>query len=219
MLSEKQIYILDFNQNAALAMTPRLSLFAAVISIFLCSCASSYKPIYPSKVIYPSVDNDGIFSYRFNVLRLAGNKKLAKKADKFDIRIVAIRIVNNSNRVLRHGYNFDLYSGDQKARILEPDVVSANIKQSVPIYLLYLLLTGMRFETSSSSIPIGYVIGPGIAAGNMIVAGSANKRFREELIEYSIIEREIKPGETFYGLIGISDFSYMPLTLKIKGNN
>jgi len=173
----------------------------------------------PSKVIYPPVDNDGLFSYRYNTLRLAGNKKLAKKEDKFNVRIVAIRIVNNSNRVLRYGYNFDLYSGSHKARILEPDVVSASVKQSVPIYLLYLLLTGMRFETSSSSIPIGLVIGPGITAGNMIVAGSANKRFREELVEYSIIEREIKAGETFYGLIGISDNSYMPLTLKITGNN
>ena len=200
-------------------MTSRLSLFAAVISILLCSCASSYKPIYPSKVIYPTVDNSYLFSYRYNVLRLAGNKKLAKKEDKFNVRIVAIRIVNNSNRVLRYGYNFDLYSGDHRSRILEPDIVAASVKQSVPIYLLYLLLTGMRFETSSSSIPIGLVIGPGITAGNMIVAGSANKNFMKELVENSIIDREIKPGETFYGLIGISDNSYMPLTLKIIGNN
>jgi hypothetical protein len=200
-------------------MTPRLSLFASIISVFLCSCAASYKPINPSKIIYPSVENGDQFSYKYNVLRLAGNKKLAKKEDKFNVRIVAIRIVNNSNRVLRHGYNFDFYSGDQKARMLEPDVVSASIKQSVPIYLLYLLLTGMRFETSSGSILIGYVIGPGITAGNMIVAGSANKRFREELIEYSIIEREIKPGETFHGLIGISDNTYLPLTIRIKGNH
>ena len=200
-------------------MTPRLNLLAAILSIFFCSCAASYKPIMPSKVIYPSVENGGPLSYRYNVLRLAGNKKLAKKEDKFNVRIVAIRIVNNSNRVLRHGYNFDLYSGDQRARLLEPEVVSATVKQSVPIYLLYLLLTPMRFETTSSSIPIGLVIGPGITAGNMIVAGSANKRFREELVEYSIVEREIKPGETFYGLIGISDNSYMPLTLKFTGNN
>jgi hypothetical protein len=144
---------------------------------------------------------------------------LAKKADKFDIRIVAIRIVNNSKRVLRYGYNFDFYSGDHKARMLEPDIVSATVKQNVPIYLLYLLLTGMRFETSSASIPIGLVIGPGVAAGNMIVAGSANKNFRNELLENSIIDRDIKPGETFYGLIGITDNSYLPLSIKITGNN
>ena len=200
-------------------MTPRLNLLAAVLCIFLSSCAASYKPIMPSKVIYPSVDNGDQFSYRYNVLRLAGNKKLAKKEDKFNVRIVAIRIVNTSNRVLRYGYNFDLYSGDQRARLLEPNVVSATVKQSVPIYLLYLLLTPMTFETSSASIPIGYVVGPGVTAGNMIVAGSANKRFREELEENSIIEREIKPGETFYGLIGISDNSYMPLSLKMTGRN
>jgi len=199
-------------------MTPRLNLLAAVLCIFLCSCAASYKPINPSKVLYPSVDNSDQFSYKYNVLRLAGNKKLAKKEDKYNVRIVAIRIVNTSNRVLRYGYNFDFYSGDYKARLLEPEVVSVNVKQSVPIYLLYLLLTPMTFETSSSSIPIGYVLGPGITAGNMIIAGSANKRFREELIEYSIIDREIKPGETFYGLIGISDNTYMPLTLQMIGN-
>ncbi|MGO8055819.1 hypothetical protein, partial [Rhizobium leguminosarum] len=59
----------------------------------------------------------------------------------------------------------------------------------------------------------------GITAGNMIVAGSANKRFRSELEENNIIGREIKPGETFYGLISISDNSYMPLTMKITANN
>ena len=199
-------------------MTPRLNLLAAILCLFFCSCAASYKPIMPSRVIYPSVENSDQFSYKYNVLRLAGNKKLAKKEDKFNVRIVAIRIVNTSNRVLRYGYNFDFYSGDYKARLLEPEVVTASLKQSVPIYLLYLLLTPMTFETTSSSIPIGLVVGPGITAGNMIVAGSANKRFREELIEYSIIEREIKPGETFYGLIGISDNSYMPLTLKMTGS-
>jgi hypothetical protein len=77
----------------------------------------------------------------------------------------------------------------------------------------------MRFETSSTSIPIGYVVGPGITAGNMIIAGSANKNFRDELVENSIIGRDIRPGETFYGLIGISDYSYMPLTMKITGKN
>jgi hypothetical protein len=51
----------------------------------------------------------------------------------------------------------------------------------------------------SKSIPIGLVIGPAVAGGNVAVSATANKRFRQELIDYDILEREIKNGETFYG--------------------
>ncbi|MDJ1501878.1 hypothetical protein [Xanthocytophaga agilis] len=66
--------------------------------------------------------------------------------------------------------------------------------------------------TVTNSFPIGYVVGPGLVIRNMMVAGNVNKRFVEELGKYSLINREIKPGETVYGLV----FTYDPLSVRIK---
>lgn len=93
------------------------------------------------------------------------------------------------------------------------------LKQSVASHLFYLLLTPVsiyRTETSNgfteteNIFPIGLILGPGIAGGNMIAAGSANKKFNQELMDYNI------NGETKFGLIGIRSKSYDALMLKMK---
>jgi hypothetical protein len=68
---------------------------------------------------------------------------------------------------------------------------------------------------NSGNIPIGLVIGPGIALGNMFVASGANKRFREELLDNDLENRAIANGESFYGLITIKDNGFMPLSFKL----
>jgi hypothetical protein len=100
--------------------------------------------------------------------------------------------------------------------VLSPVVASAGIKQTAGLHLLYLLLTPMTLDLDNSgSIPIGLVIGPGIALGNMFVASGANKRFREELLNNELENRQIANGESFYGLITINDNGFLPLSLKL----
>ncbi|MFW5760549.1 MAG: hypothetical protein ACOCXH_06185 [Cyclobacteriaceae bacterium] len=48
-----------------------------------------------------------------------------------------------------------------------------------------------------------------------LVAGAANS-FLQELNEYNIINYDIKPGETIYGLIGTGGINYDPISVKIK---
>ena len=72
------------------------------------------------------------------------------------------------------------------------------------------------FQETTSSRPIGLVVGPGLAGGNMIAAGSANKKFKTEMLEYNINGTLIKKGETRYGLIGIKSDSFDSLKLKIE---
>ena len=50
----------------------------------------------------------------------------------------------------------------------------------------------------------------------MIVAGSANKKFKTEILENNIYGTLIKKGETKYGLIGIRTDTFDALKLKIK---
>ncbi|MEI6947419.1 hypothetical protein V9K67_09525 [Paraflavisolibacter sp. H34] len=189
------------------------------ILFLMASCAATYKKINPSSLSYPVIEKSN-FSYKYNVLKAAGNRKLAKKEVKRNMQIVAVQLINNTGRPLKYQQNFRIYSGSSEVTLLDPATAAASIKQSVPSYLLYLLLTPLRLnistETKSSSTPIGLVIGPAIAAGNMAVAATANKRFRQELIDHSLLEREIQVGETFRGLIAIYDNGFLPLTVKIS---
>ena len=50
----------------------------------------------------------------------------------------------------------------------------------------------------------------------MIAAGSANKKFKNEMLTYNIYGTVIKKGETKYGLVGIKTSSYDALKLKIE---
>jgi hypothetical protein len=49
----------------------------------------------------------------------------------------------------------------------------------------------------------------------MIAAGSANKKFEQELMEFDINGTTIPQGETRYGLIGIQSDSFDSLQLKV----
>lgn len=106
--------------------------------------------------------------------------------------------------------------------LMEPAIVARQVRQSVPIYALYALLSIISFHTFDqygqveSSTPIGLYIGPPIAVGNMIVAGSANKNFKAELMGTSLLHRTIADGETVYGLISIPENGYRPLSIKIN---
>jgi len=102
-------------------------------------------------------------------------------------------------------------------------VIKESIKQIVPGYLPYLLLTFVNLTTTKEQngmteqnvIPIGLVLGPGITVGNMLIAGDANTKLLDELRLYNLIGRDIKPGETVYGIIGVRDIGYSPITVEV----
>lgn len=193
-------------------------LFLSVL--MLNSCASGYKMIQPDTLNYRSggLENGVAFEYRYNVLQ----GKYAKKEVKKGIRVVAIRITNNTENDLVLGRDIRLvYENGSELYIMDNDAVFRNLKQGVATYLLYLLLTPLNLYTSSdgqqtSSIPIGLALGPGIAGGNMIAAGSANKKFRTELLDYNITGTTIKKGETVHGLIGVRSESADAIKLKME---
>jgi hypothetical protein len=195
----------------------KLLLFAAIA--LLTSCAAGYKAINPSSLNYPSLTEDNHFSFKYNVLKDKRNKKFAKKEDKFRVRIVAIKIKNTTGKTLKYGENYTINSGIDAVRILEPDVAAYQIRQKVPTYLLFLLLSGSTINTGDinnpNEFPIGLIIGPGLAGLNMAVAAGANKHLREDLAEHTIIGRDIKDGETYYGLIGIQDNGFAPLSMRL----
>lgn len=198
-----------------------LTLFVLIGMFFLCGCAASYKPIQPERLVYSTTQNDENvkFAYRYEVLSFKGNKKSAKKEQKKSIRVVALKIENSGSKTLKLGENLSLYSGDNNIYPMNPETVFKSLRQTVPVYLLYALVTlsivdcnSITGDCNGTIIPIGIPI----AVGNMLVAGSANKNFLDELTGYNILNKEIAPGETAYALIGIPDTGFQPLRLEVK---
>ena len=194
------------------------------IGIFtLTNCASSYEMIQPKSINYISTNetNNVKLEYKYDLL----DKKYAKKEVKKGVKLVAIKITNNSDKDLMFGGDVKLtYENGTEIFVMENEKVFKSLKQSPATYLFYLLLTPLQFNVTktngnsieTNSTPIGLIIGPGIAGGNMIAAGSANKKFKTEMLEYNINGTLIKKGETQYGLIGIKSDSYDSLKLKIE---
>ena len=195
------------------------------IALTLTNCASGYKMIEPKSINYISAnESDGVkLEYKYDLL----DKKYEKKELKKGVKLVAVKITNNFGRDLMFGRDAKLvYENGTEVYVMENEKAFNTLKQSPASYLWYLLLTPVNlytFETNSngfqqetSSTPIGLVLGPGLAGGNMIAAGSANKKFKEEMLEYNVNGTIIKNGETIYGLIGIKTDSFNALKLKIE---
>ena len=189
------------------------------------SCASGYKTIAPKSINYISKSeaNDVVLEYKYNLLY----KKYAKKEDKKGVKLVAVKIANNTDRDLILGRDINLiFENGNAVNVLENDRAFTNLKQSPTSYLWYLLLTPVNFytyktnsrgvEETTSSTPVGLILGPGLAGGNMIAAGSANKNFKNELSKFNIYGQTIKKGEVKFGLIGIMSNSYESLKLKVE---
>ena len=140
----------------------------AICSIALLSgCASVYRPINPKTINYTSHNlKDGIsISYKYDVLKEKGNRKYARKEYVKDLKVISLKITNNTDSTIKLGKDFAFYSGSQQLFPMEPIVIKRSIKQATPSYLLYLLLTPLKlFVTTSDysgitteSYSIGYV--------------------------------------------------------------
>lgn len=192
-----------------------------IVGLILTGCAMSYQPINAPKLKYNVTDNqNGIeLSYKYDVLQLKGNKKYAKSEDRIGVKLVAVKIVNNTDTTINLGTNTMIYAGNKPIDILTPYIFQNSIKQKSMAYLPYALFTFLNFNISngsyySQSIPVGYVLGPLLTFGNIIVASNANKNLLKELIEYDLRNKDIRKGETVYGLIGIDQGEFMPLTIR-----
>ena len=140
----------------------------------------------------------------------------AKKERKNNIKLVAVKITNNTDKVINLGTNAAFFVGNSMIVPMDVNSIKNRLKQSVPSHLFYLLLTPLTFTFNNSKpLPVGLILGPALSGGNMLVAGNANKKFYEELLQYDILNRDIQKGETVYGLVGFRNLDFSPLTIKI----
>lgn len=200
-----------------------LIFFTLATILVLSSCASGYKNIEPQKLTYSAISNkNGVtLAYKYGLL----NNRYFRKEKKKNLKLVAVKITNNSDKDLVFGENIKLaYESGNELYLHDDAFLFKNLKQSPASHLFYLLLSPINFYTyktdssgqqvQNSSTPIGLLLGPGIATGNIIVASNANAKLKKELVNYNMIGKTIKKGETVYGLVGFNSTSYDALKLK-----
>lgn len=198
-----------------------------MVSILLMtSCASSYRTIRPESINYPSTaTKDGIeISYKYDVLRSNNNKRYADKEAKQGIRLIAVQIKNQSDTTIRLSRDCDLYAGDFRILPMEVSAISDRLKQKVWPYCFYMLMTFVQlnytFTTPTSittgTLPIGYVLGPGLTLLNVSKASSANRHLYINLNVADVWNRDILGGETVYGLIGLDSRDVAPIHIRKK---
>lgn len=191
------------------------------ISFVLFSCAASYKPIDPPSVNYRAYnDEEGLeFSYQYEVLAYRNNRRYEKKESKKGYNIIAVKLKNKTDRVLDFSRDIQISTMQGVPLMLADNETSAkNLRQGVFGYLLYGLLVYREVECVNNECEVKQTIpiGLGIAALNMLVAGGSNAKMRSEFVQYNIVNRAIKPGETVYGIICLRDIGFQPLTAKLK---
>lgn len=206
----------------------KISLLLA-FAILLNSCASGYKKINPKISSYgsKSIENNILLEYKYEVLE----KKYKKKLSKNGIKLITVKITNNTEKDIILGQDFKFsYENGHEVNIIETEKLFKTVKQSPASYLWYLLLSPVQFYSGTTttsngyynetkpanSFPIGLILGPGLAAGNMIAASSANKNFKNELMEFDLNGKTIKKGETVYGLIGTYSNSYDSIKIQMQ---
>jgi len=188
--------------------------------MLLSSCASRYKRINPETVVYNSIstDNSITMEYKYDVL----TKKYKKKEGKKKLRVVAIRITNRgeTEKVIGQDIRF-VYQSGAELSLLDHKIIFKSLKQHPATHLLYMLFTPLNiyvsdgYNGSTSTIPVGLAIGPGLTLGNVLTSSGANRKFRKELEAKSLIGKIIKPGETVSGVIGIAAEGYDPIQIKV----
>lgn len=193
------------------------SLMLAFIFLFG-GCAQSYYALNPTKIAYTASNNleDITLNYRYDILGEKGNKKISKKERKHNVKLVAVKITNNTDTVINIGNNAAFFSGNSITYPMDAIATKNSLKQSVPSHLFYLLLSPLTLSVNGSNpFPIGLILGPAISGGNMLVAASANNNLYKNLVQYDILYRDIQPGETVFGLVGFRNLDYSPLTVKL----
>jgi len=199
-----------------------LKLIVFTIMIVCSGCASSYRPIYPTKLTYNAHDShDGIeMSYIYDVLKARGNKVYSNNESEEGLKLIAVKITNNTDSIINVGRDIAFYSGDNQIFPMVPIAIQESLKQNVYGYLFYLLLTPLNLtittSSSTNSYPIGLLVGPSAAISNILTANLSNKRMLKNLYDYDIISSVIQKGETIYGLIGFRDIGYAPISVKLK---
>lgn len=206
-------------------------LITAFCALFFVGCATTFKPMRQDAYDYDSPrDTSGIeVKYMFNPLGASGNSFYAQKARGEGVDVVAVKLTNNTDREINVKRDLDFYVGNTEASPQDPAASLATVRQRTGGYawwLLLMLVNGFKYEVTCDSyngcredtqfIPIGIILGPVIAFGNMGVAASANGAVIKEIDSKDASRQVLKPGQSYEGYLVFENIGKAAITARLK---
>lgn len=191
--------------------------FLFLILVVAGGCAKVYHKIEPASIplARSEINQYGLeMSHYYDLLALRGNKRLAKKERRKDIKLLVVSITNHNDFSINVRRELEFVVDGNPIVLLPQQELYQSLKQRGLFYLLYAFVI-LPVDISSSNrviIPIGLPF----AAYNVAVALRANNRLLEELTIYDIQNRILAAGETITGIIGIQSEGVPYLDVRLK---
>lgn len=200
-----------------------------VSSFLLTACASGYHAIKPDTLDYTHGSFEDNLLVEYNPGTLKG--MYADREVKSGVKLIAVKIVNNTQREVIPKRDIKVFSGENEVPFMPLSQFYQATDQNPNKSLKFLFLTPLNVYTFSQTTddnrvtsrkfrfyPIGLILAPSLAFGNQAAATKANKKFKEDLHQNDILERQILHGETVYGLIALDAQSINLYNLVFKTN-
>ncbi len=183
--------------------------FLLPLLLICLNCASAYKPIEPARLDYSQATDTLYLSngkvaigWRYNILKEAKNRRYARNERDFGVSLLGMSITNLSTDTIFLPGNLTLWTGDELIYPLYLDEAEDALRQTF-------VEENGGAESGDIFIDITYFI------FNASIQGKANKRFRQELIEYYLYDSYVPPGEAVAGLLALPLRKGTPLMFKI----
>ena len=198
---------------------------AIIVSLLITGCASGYHAINPPALNFTSTSGDSVIAVEYQTNLLTG--KYLKREISSDVYLVAVKITNNSTHDISFTNNLKIFSGEEEVMPIPLNRFYDATQQNPDKSLNFLFLAPLNVYSFSETTqgnqvtsqknrfyPVGIIVAPALALGNMAGAKGANKKFKKELEENDISDRIIPAGHSEYGLIAVKDVSSSNLTFK-----
>lgn len=196
--------------------------FLFICFFMLTGCISIYKSIKPETIKYQdTIQSKSLcYSYKYDILKDRHNRKLYRKAEMHNIRVVAAEITNETGRKIILGKDVIIKSGNRLIKALSPETVRQKIYKTVPPYMTYFMLYLYQQEIHDEDCERQmYPIGLPIAIGNLIMASKSNKKFLTELRRYNFFSTTLEPGEKKPVIISFYSDNENPLSFELNDLN
>lgn len=190
-----------------------LSIF--IFFIFLSGCAVQHKSLTGIRNwSYPQHQMDSTITFSFvdDVLEKSGNVRQAKWADRKDIKIIGIKLINNTTKPI-HGTQVSFVLNDEKVELIHNKWLAKKVRQrvspalilAVPFFMIEELLFHRHDDEDEyyyhdDSEPV--YLTKEVVEQEEAYRKKSNFNLREGLISFQLASKVLLPGRPVYGIVG-----------------
>lgn len=196
------------------------AVFSSLFVILLFSnCAGTYKAFKMETIPFKeavSTDSKISYSTRQGVMYNTKNYKAAKRENKGQYSILAVKVINKTDLPIAIGDLLYSCGGSTSVKPIALDEYLKTVKQKAGLYWLFAAgVVPNPFGKGNLKYLIPWGIAP--AAINFGIAHKANKKMEKELRAYDLSNKVLQPYDSIMGILpfkGINNCGEFYITVK-----